>query len=72
MLFINVWIPDVLGEPSGWCGQFTDRSVGVRLVTSRHQGRSRPSDTQEGKEPFISLIEQMFTEHCSRYSNGSD
>ena len=68
-VFINVWSPNVLGEPLGWCGQLADRSVSVCLVTSWHQGRSRQSDAQEGKEPFISLIEQMFTEHYCRYSN---
>lgn len=45
--------------------------TGQRVCAWSHHGtkggadnrRSRQSDAQEGKEPFISLIEQMFTEH---------
>ena len=56
VLFINVWSPDVLGEPSGRRGQFTDRSVSVCVVTPQAPREEQVARCTGRERAFYSLF----------------
>lgn len=56
VLFIHVWSPDALGEPSGQRGQFTDRSVSVCVVTLQAPREEQMARCTGRERAFYSLF----------------